>query len=126
MSSTVPPRPFTVPTPASKPRSHQVPPEVREAIWQRCGGLCELCKESLKPGWHAHHRRRRSQGGDDSVTNVLALHGRCHDRVHGHVDWSEQAGFLVRSTEYPGRKRLALFGERWVRLARDGSYVEAA
>jgi hypothetical protein len=31
---------------------------------------------------HAHHRRPRSAGRDDSPANLLALCGRCHDHIH--------------------------------------------
>lgn len=110
--SAIPPRPFTVPKPTAR-RLHQVASEVREAVFARSGGLCELCG------------KRRSQGGDDSVSNGVALHPLCHRRVHGHVTWAESVGMLVRSTQHPGRVRMALHGETWVRLAADGSYTRS-
>ncbi len=126
MTRRIPSRPFNAPASKAKPARHEVSADVREAVWRRCGGLCEACGQPLGPFWHAHHRKLRKQGGDDSVTNVLALHGACHRGVHAHPARSYEAGFLVKSHEQPGRKQLALHFERWVRLARDASYVEAA
>ncbi len=117
----IPPRPFALPKQHAR-RPHQVAPDLREAVFTRAGGLCELCGERLSPLWDWHHRKRRSQGGEDSVSNGVALHPLCHRRVHGHPAWAEAVGFLIRSTDSPGKVRLALHGETWVRLATDGSY----
>jgi hypothetical protein len=119
------PRPFDV---AKQPgrRTQAVSQDLRDAVYARAGGCCELCGERLQPGWEWHHRKRRSQGGADHVSNGVALHGLCHKRVHGHVAWAESTGFLVRSTDNPGRKRLALHGTRWVRLTAQGTYEGAA
>lgn len=125
---TIPSRPFQAPQlRTGRSRSDDVPPALRDALWQRSGGLCEACGQSMRGGdAHVHHRKRRSQGGEHSVTNCLLVHGRCHNGIHAHPAPSYDAGFLVRATEQPGRKRLALHFERWVRLTREGTYVEAA
>lgn len=121
----IPPRPFDV---AKQParRTPLVSQDLRDAVYQRADGRCELCGERLQPGWEWHHRKRRSQGGPDHVSNGVALHSRCHSRVHGHVAWAESTGFLLRSHETPGRRRLALHGKTWVRLTAQGMYEEAA
>jgi hypothetical protein len=117
----IPARPFDLPKSSAR-RPHQVAPELREAVFARAGGLCELCGERLQADWHWHHRKLRSRGGEDSVSNGVALHPLCHRRVHGHVAWAESVGLMVRSTDDPGRIRLALHGETWVRLVADGTY----
>lgn len=123
MPSSVPRPPFLTTRPPVS-RRPDLAPELREAVWSRCGGLCELCAERLpSAGWHAHHRKLRSRGGQDDVANVVALHTLCHTRVHGHVDWATQAGFLVASHDEPTAALLGLHGETWVRLALDGTYV---
>ncbi len=109
------------------PARRGLAPELREAVWARCGGLCELCGDRLNPAsWHAHHRKLRSRGGEDSVTNLAGLHPRCHDRAHSHVAWAEQAGFIVPAHADPVDVRLGLHGETWVRLAPDGTYLPEA
>jgi len=52
-----------------------------------------------------HHRRRRSQGGQDSVENLVLLCGSgttgCHGWVHAHPADARTAGFLVASWDDP-------------------------
>lgn len=117
----IPSRPFGTPKPAAR-RGRQLAPELREAVFARSGGLCELCGERLTAVWECHHRKLRSQGGLDSVTNLLALHPLCHRRAHGHPAWAKEVGLIVHSMDNPARVRLALHGETWVRLRADGSY----
>lgn len=119
--ASIPPRPFDLPKTSAR-RPHQVTAELRDVVFSRAGGCCELCGERLQPGWEWHHRKRRSQGGKDDASNGVALHPLCHKRIHGHVAWAESVGFLVRSTSSPGRTRIALHGTTWVRLTGDGSY----
>lgn len=125
-SRTIPSRPWPAPSDPLKSTRHQVPDVLIDALWARCGGLCEACGQPFRGVKHPHHRKRRGQGGDDSPGNVILVHPLCHRRIHSNTGWSYETGFLVKPTQQPGRIRLALHGERWVRLARDGSYVEAA
>jgi len=46
----------------------------------RCGGCGQLMQED-EP-WHAHHRVRRSRGGDDGLDNLELLHANCHRQLH--------------------------------------------
>lgn len=119
----VPERPYDAAPVRRRAEPHQVPPEAREALRVRCGGLCECCGDPLPRNWVAHHRRRRSQGGDDSVSNLVALIPLHHDRIHSRVAKSQEGGFLLVAGQSAARARLALHWERWVRLARDGSYI---
>lgn len=120
----IPQRPFDVAKQPASRRTTAVSQDLRDALFRRCGGNCELCGQRLTPGWEWHHRKRRSQGGKDEVSNGLALHPMCHRRVHGHVAWAEEVGFPVRSTRTPRLVRLALHGRTWVRLCGDGTYGE--
>lgn len=114
--------PFSVQRPPPSRRPHLVEPALRDAVYLRAGGSCELCGEALAGPWHWHHRKLLSQGGLDVVENGLALHSLCHHRVHGHVSWSTDAGFLVPTHASPARQRLHLHGERWVLLTTSGGY----
>lgn len=53
----------------------------REAVLERSGHRCEICGRLLNLSTlHAHHRRARSAGQrDDSLPNLLALCGPCHN-----------------------------------------------
>lgn len=48
------------------------------------GGYCEKCGE--KPDWRGlsfHERKFRSQGGEVSIQNTVAVCGKCHSENHG-------------------------------------------
>lgn len=57
-------------------------------LLQRCGGLCEMCKEL--PDWRGlskHEKIHRSQGGDPAdKDNCLMVCGKCHSKCHGLVE----------------------------------------
>lgn len=42
---------------------------------------CERCE--LRPGIHAHHKKFRSQLGDDTPENLSWLCSVCHSAAHG-------------------------------------------
>ena len=50
---------------------------------------------------HRHHRKRRSQGGDDSPTNILLLPQEVHAWVHDNPDKAYKLGWLVKSHDDP-------------------------
>ena len=65
-----------------KPQARIRDPELlRHFRLEMAGEPCERCE--LRPGIHVHHRKFRSQGGDDLESNLLWLCGTCHDEVHG-------------------------------------------
>ena len=92
-----------------------ITPEVRRLVTKRSKGLCELCTE---PGQHLHHRQLR-RAGDHSAANLVHLCNTCHRRIHGHVSWSLQTGWLVSQYRDPARVPL-LLDDEWVYLDRDG------
>lgn len=56
---------------------------------KRCGGICELCKESAPfftkygdPYLESHHVTPLSAGGVDHMDNIIALCPNCHRKVH--------------------------------------------
>lgn len=50
---------------------------------------------------HAHHRKRRSQGGDDSPVNVILIPDELHEWIHAHPEKAYELGLLVRSFDDP-------------------------
>ncbi|MGG7510873.1 HNH endonuclease [Plantibacter sp. YIM 135249] len=83
-----------------------------DAVATRSGGVCEGC--GRRRATEMHHRRYRSQGGRDEVTNLLHLCGRgnasgCHGIAH--TGPGREAGFSVHSlatpAEVPVNYRLA-------------------
>ena len=57
---------------------------------------------------HRHHRKRRSQGGDDTPTNVIAIPDELHAWIHENPEKAYQLGLLVRSTDDPAEIEITL------------------
>lgn len=75
-------------TPAPRKRPEARDPFYGTAEWRRLaaavierdGGICSVCG---KPGANvAHHVIERRKGGADHGRNLIAVHGRCHNRYH--------------------------------------------
>lgn len=92
--------PIAKPTPRPKVRKplkarlHRIPDSIREATFARDQWLCQWC---LGHGGalDLHHKLRRSQGGKDEVTNLVAVHRICHRQIHEHPEIARHRGFLV-------------------------------
>ena len=100
--------------------------ELRHLVWLRAGGCCERCGAALRSGWPGHHRKRRSQGGPDTIENVVALCGDCHtdgpDAVHHRIEAARARGFLVLRFQNPADVPIMLPDGRFALLTADGQY----
>ena len=70
-------------------------------------GLAHECTTWLPP--HVHHKTRRSQGGNNELTNLVTLCAQAHAMVHN--EWAAQAiesgllhGAEQTHTQYEQRK----------------------
>lgn len=68
-------------------------------VKERSGGVCEAC--GMDRGEHVHHRKLRSQGGDNQQTNLIYVSAACHDRIHMNPKDSYELGLLVHSYDDP-------------------------
>lgn len=111
--------------------------KLREALWERAEGRCEVTGQPLDfHTFDAHHRRPKGMGGSrlpdrDSLSNLLALDPLVHnggpESVHARRGWAEEHGYLLpkdtmRAVEWP----VAVHQSRWVYLLADGRYVDVA
>ena len=53
------------------------------AVLKRDGWRCRFCKR--RNSLHVHHIIYRSQGGEDSLANLVAVCYHHHDMIHSHV-----------------------------------------
>ena len=75
---------------------------VRPVIYERAGGVCEVCRVGIWfTTFEAHHRKLRTRGGDDSPENLLALCSRCHKWVHDNPAEATALGYMVSSWDDP-------------------------
>ena len=97
----------------------------RITLGVRSGGHCEICHTAVATNWH--HRKNRSQGGDNSLSNAMHLCGSgstgCHGRVTENPAEAYEFGWSVRSGFVPAEVPVWL-GWRWMLLADDGTAVE--
>lgn len=85
----------------SKRRSLGVPEEVRAQVFARDRGCVAvlLIREIRCSGSHdPHHVLRRSQGGTDTIDNLVTLCRAHHRWVHEHPKISVDIGLLRRSS----------------------------
>lgn len=115
----------------SRPRIHADPvwAAVRALIWARACGRCERCGRLLDPhGWDGHHRKLRSQGGQHSAANAVALCPDCHtaapDAVHRRRAVARLAGWIVHPSADPATVPVQLHNGRRVWLDAGGGYSE--
>lgn len=101
--------------------------EARAIVYFRCKGFCEKCGGQLPESWALHHRKLKSRGGKDSVSNFVALHHGCHnldtDSVHFNPADSLQKGLMVSSWEDPEKCSLTLPDGSIVTLTEEGLYI---
>ena len=76
-----------------------IPADLREQVIARDRGCAA---EGLVPSLRCwgrldpHHIQRRSQGGADSLQNLITLCRAHHDYVHANPAWSAEQGLLAR------------------------------
>lgn len=95
----------------------------------RCGHRCERCGQPLtRENMERHHRQRRRDGGD-RLSNLLALHSRCHAYITEHPAEARANGWIVPVGEDPTEVTVVLPGltgtARWY-LRDDGTKQVAA
>lgn len=111
--------PTEAPTAPRKPRqADPVTPATRAIVRGRSGGVCEL-EGCDSPATHVHHRQLRRHGRH-GASNLLHTCGPCHTRIHGHVRYSMDVGWIVSAYDEP-LLREALINGDWVWLGEDGT-----
>lgn len=100
--------------------------KLRQQAYDRSGGYCEKCAIPLADEWALHHRKLRSRGGKNEITNVVALHHNCHNlgtnSVHLNPELATREGFMVASWDDPATIPVTLGDERVVMLTPEGGY----
>ncbi len=53
-------------------------------LWLDHEGKCPRCEQRIdeETGWHCHHRIPLTQGGRDTLDNLVLLHPECHRQLH--------------------------------------------
>ena len=99
--------------------------QLTDVLQERCNGFCEYCGTALHNDWARHHRLLRSQGGQDHVENLLALHHGCHQIIHSNPAISYRNGWMVKSTNNPAETPVVIAGVGLSLLTNEGRHTEA-
>lgn len=74
--------------------------DLRFAAFERSDGWCECWRiPGIDPcnrwvSWHnghLHHLTARGMGGSDIMGNVAYISPKCHEKIHGTVQWSRRS-----------------------------------
>lgn len=98
--------------------------EIVELVIQRAGGYCEKCGRPASESMALHHRKLKSRGGKDSVSNLIWVHHECHnlgtDSIHLKPAYAADKGWMVGSWDEPETAPMHLPDGRIVLLQNDG------
>jgi hypothetical protein len=108
---------------------------VRRRVLARAGLCCERCgikcTTFFRMVGEIHHRRTRSQGVDNSLSNLILLCHLCHVWVGSDPKVAHTQGFHLEHGEVPARTALLYggpevehYGRRWVLLGDGGSVTQ--
>lgn len=94
----------------------------RIAVAERSAGRCEVCWKQRAA--ECHHRRKRSQGGPWTFSNILHLCPLCHGRIEHEPAWAQTYGYDLVNGEDPAEAPVLIFtpqGRGWWQLHPDGA-----
>lgn len=99
-----------------------------DLVIQRAGGYCEKCGRPASESMALHHRKLRSRGGKDSVSNLIYVHHGCHnlnsDSIHSQPSYATDKGWMVSSWDDPATSPMVLPDGRLVILGENGKITE--
>jgi hypothetical protein len=102
-------------------------PIQRDAVKERSGGVCEVCRGSAE---QIHHRQPRAMGGTrrpgvHMPANLLHVCAACHRHIESHRSAALLNGWLVRQGQDPAVVPVLVDrGSRRVFLTADGRYSD--
>ena len=83
-------------------KKREIPEDVRMAVVQRdrgCVGRRLIPNVECWSGFDLHHVKRRSQGGEDTIENLVCLCRPHHSWVHSNVGKAKELGLLRSAYE---------------------------
>lgn len=101
-----------------------------DACLERDAWSCVVCGEALHGrrgfDWTVHHRKLRSQCGDNRLSNLICVCGHgtvgCHGDIHAAPAKAQEAGWIVSREDDPAQVLMAHSQRGWGRLTNDGGW----
>jgi hypothetical protein len=108
----------------SRRRRPPLSPVLRREVWERDEGLCQRCAGGVSlESCECHHRKLRSQGGQDTAQNLITLCSPCHGSVHDQPTRSQRQGFICPSTSDPASWPVHRYLTTWAQPTATGWVV---
>ena len=99
--------------------------EIVQLVEERAGHYCETCGQPALESMALHHRKLKSRGGKDSVSNLIRVHHSCHNlgnhSIHGNPSLATERGWMVSSWDEPENAKMLRPDGCWVLLGNYGS-----
>jgi hypothetical protein len=106
-----------------KPKN-RVATATKDALFVRSKGRCDYCGLGIARNmFDAHHRLQKSLRGHNGLSNLVAVHRLCHERIHHHANYL--TGWLLNSWEEPSDVPVKFFDGLYL-LDDDGGMVAFA
>jgi HNH endonuclease len=79
--------------------------EIIDMVKERAKGYCEVCGKPEQASMALHHRKLKSRGGKDEVSNLIRICHKCHNlgtkSIHMNPMDAENKGWMVGSWQDP-------------------------
>ena len=102
--------------------------KVVEIVAARAGNYCEACGGLAHESMALHHRKLKSRGGKDAVSNLMYVHHECHnlgtESIHLRPAFAADKGWMVSSWDDPETTPMILPDGRLVILHNDGKITD--
>lgn len=90
-----------------------LPPDLKQAVFERDKWRCRFCGQTNAWQYDAHHITYRRSSKDDTMENLITLCRDHHDYVHGgDISKAEAQSILRELIERPGVTGLAILRQR--------------
>lgn len=101
-----------------------------DACLERDSHSCVVCGGALHGrrgvDWSIHHRKLRSQGGDNRLSNLISVCGHgtagCHGDIHAAPAKAREAGWMLRRDDDPAEMVMAHSQRGFGRLTDGGGF----
>lgn len=80
------------------------PPRVKLRVWNRYGGVCQICFTRIPSGPEYDHRVAIANGGENRETNLWPVHPKCH-RIKSRDDLATKAADYKTQLHHLGIKK---------------------
>ena len=98
-----------------------------DKVLERANNYCEVCGRG-GDNFALHHRKLKSRGGKDEVSNLIAVHHECHNlgtnSIHLNPKRATENGWMVPAWAEPSEFLMHMPDGSKVLLDNEGNYTQ--